>query len=79
MPTFVFPGEGYTLASALRVELERAHPDDLVVCDLRHPLDPHLTVLAPSEKDLRAALLRLRERLRRVRCHLADSTPRCGV
>ena len=64
---FYFPGERHTLASALRVELELGCPEEFVACTLVHPLDSHLEVEAPSEADLRAALLRIKDHIRNAR------------
>lgn len=64
---FYFEGERHTLASALRESLERRCPDAFVACTLVHPLDTHLLVDAPSEADVRAALLDVREQVARAR------------
>jgi DNA-directed RNA polymerase subunit L len=67
MPTFTLPDEGHTLASALREALEELYPDDFVACTLVHPLDAFLHVDAPSEGAVRAALLRVRDRIAAAR------------
>ena len=67
MPRFYLMGERHTLASALRVELERLFPDDVVACTLVHPLDGHLEILAPNEAAVRAALLAVRDHVHRAR------------
>jgi len=64
---FYFKGERHTLASALRVNLERLCPDDFVACTLVHPLDTHLLVDAPSEQKLRQALLEIKDQIQRAR------------
>lgn len=70
MVTFVFPGQGNTLASALRTTLEHQNPDEFVRCALLHPQDPHLTVTAPSEGALRRALQEVKDRVSALRSHL---------
>lgn len=69
MPTFYLRDERHTLASALRPELERAcgEEDAFVACTLVHPLDGHLEVEAPSEADVRAALLAVKARIAAAR------------
>lgn len=70
MPAFYLPAESHTLASALRVVLEEAHPDAFVACTKPHPLDDFLQVDAPSEAALRAALLVIRDRIASTRAAL---------
>lgn len=70
MSLFYLPDERHTLASALRGALERTCPEDLVYCTLRHPLDTHIVVCAPSEAHLRRALLELKEQVTRTRAEV---------
>jgi hypothetical protein len=63
--------ESHTVASALRLQLEAVtSSEDFVSCTLMHPLDDHLEVQAPSEKQVREALLRVKERVAENRKHL---------
>ena len=62
--------ERYTLASALRPVLEAQHPDDFVACTLVHPLDTHLRIEAPSVAAVRAACLRVKDRIADARAAL---------
>lgn len=61
--------ETHTLASALRPELEAA-TDDFVSCTHLHPLDKHIEVCAPDETTVRAALLRIKDRIRTARAEV---------
>lgn len=76
MPTFYFADEQHTLASGLRALLEEAHPDELVGCIHAHPLDQHMSVNAPSEAAVRAALLRLRDQIATARTQVSRRSPR---
>lgn len=70
MPTFYLRDETHTLASALREQLESAHADKYVTCTVLHPLDKHVVVEAPSENDVRSALLRIKDDIRTARLDL---------
>ena len=69
---FYLLDQGHTLASALRGALEEScdSEQEIVSCTLRHPLDTHLEVIAPSENHVRSALLLLKEKIRSSRLSL---------
>ena len=60
---FYIRNEGYTLASALREALEELFPEDFVACTVKHPLDEHCEVHAPSVQCVRQALLHLKDKV----------------
>lgn len=75
MPTFYIRDERHTLPSALRPNLEALCEDDFVSCSLMHPMDNHVEVVAPSDRILRIALLKVKEQIQDVRTRLARAPP----
>jgi DNA-directed RNA polymerase subunit L len=72
MPVFYIEGQGHTLASALRAELEAsAAHDEIASCTLVHHLDTHLEVRAGSERTVRTALLSIKEKVSDARAAAA--------
>lgn len=68
MSTFKITGERYTLASALRPELETlCDEDEFISCTLKHPMDDHIELIVPREELLRKALLQVKDRIQTAR------------
>lgn len=73
---FYLSDERDTLSSALRPVLEERHPNDFVASVRQHPLDTFIRVTAPSEADLRAALLVIKDKIATARKVVANEAPR---
>lgn len=79
---FYFVGQGHTICSALREEMEGLEAENaergdedasIASCTVHHPLDSFVEVRCPSESFLRTSLLRVKDRLNQIRAFHSSS------